>query len=110
MAEKKSLKTKFTKMDKTVAEILEQAGFLKKTEVKGKSPKRIIELELESKRRVVGVKFLSRPSIRRYAGHKELRAPKGGHGLLVVSTSKGIMNSIEAKKRKIGGQLLFEIW
>ncbi len=110
MAEKKVLKAKFTKMDKAIAEILAMVNFVEKIEVKGKSAKKIIEIELDGKRRINGLKFLSRPSLRRYVGYKELRAPKGGRGLLVVSTSKGIMTSIEARKQKVGGQLLFEIW
>lgn len=110
MAEKKVLKTKFTKMDKAITEILETAGFVKKTDIKGKAPKKMIEIELDGKRRINGLKFLSKPSLRRYVGYKELRASKGGRGLLVISSSKGVMNSIEAKKQKVGGQLLFEIW
>ncbi len=110
LAEKKILKTKFTKMDKAIAEILESANFLKKIDLKGKPPKKMIEIELDGKKRISGLKFLSRPSLRRYVGYKELRTSKGGRGLIVISTSKGILTSIEAKKQKVGGQLLFEIW
>ncbi len=109
-AGKKTLKIRFTKMDNAIAEVLEEKGFVKKIEVKGKPVRRIIEIDLDGKRKIRGLKFLSRPSLRRYAGYKELWSPMSGQGLLIISTSNNIMTSLEAKKKKLGGQLLFEIW
>ena len=110
MARKKVLKSYWTKMDKAVAEVLQQAGFLTKVETKGRSPKRILELRLNTEKPIEGIKFLSKPSLRRYSSYKDFRRVKGGHGLLVVSTSRGIMTGTQARKAKVGGQLLFEIW
>ncbi|MEK7086724.1 MAG: 30S ribosomal protein S8, partial [Patescibacteria group bacterium] len=45
-----------------------------------------------------------------YAGYKDFKRVRSGYGLLVVSTSKGIMSGAEARKQKIGGQVLFEVW
>lgn len=109
-AEKSFLKTKYTKMDNAVVEILARYGFVKNFEVKGKSYKKVIEMELSEKRPINGVKFLSKPSLRRYGGYDEFKRVKSGHGLLVVSTSKGVMSGDDAKKEKVGGQLLFQIW
>lgn len=109
-AEKYSLKTKYTKMDSAVTEILMRYGFVKSFEVKGKSYKKVIEMELSEKRPIKGIKFLSKPSLRRYGGYGDFRRVKSGFGLLVVSTSKGVMSGDEAKKEKVGGQLLFQIW
>lgn len=109
-AEKYLLKTKYTKMDNAVTEILTRYGFVKNFEVKGKSYKKVIEIELSDKRPIQGIKFLSKPSLRRYSGYDEFKRVKSGHGLLVVSTSKGVMSGDEAKKEKVGGQLLFQIW
>ncbi len=65
---------------------------------------------MSPERDIRGLKFLSKPSRRLYVGYKEIKKVKSGHGLLVLSTSKGILSGEEAKKMKIGGQLLFEIW
>lgn len=109
-AEKFFLKTKHTKMDNAVTEILSRYGFVKSFEVKGKAHKKVIEMELSEKRPIKGIKFLSTPSLRRYGGYEDFKRVKSGHGLLVVSTSRGVMSGDEAKKEKVGGQLLFQIW
>ena len=45
-----------------------------------------------------------------YVGFKDLRPVRSGTGLAVLSTSKGILSDRDAKKQKLGGELLFEIW
>ncbi|MDE2001160.1 MAG: 30S ribosomal protein S8, partial [Patescibacteria group bacterium] len=57
-----------------------------------------------------GVRILSRPSRRLYAGYKDIRPIRQGYGMLVLSTPKGVMDGKSAKMQKLGGQLLFEIW
>ena len=107
---KKSLKSNFSKMDYEVAQVLLRYGFLKKIDTKGRNPKRSLEVVFNEERLIQGTRFLSKPSLRRYSGHKDLRTVKGGYGISVVSTSSGIMSGFEAKKKRVGGQLLFEIW
>ena len=107
---KSYLRVPYSRMDKSVADILEKVGFLKKVETKGRAPKKILKLYLNSKKPIRGVKFLSKPSLKRYGGYKEFRAVKGGFGTLVVSTPKGVLTGTKAKKEKVGGQILFEIW
>lgn len=109
-SERKTIKTKYTKMDYAIAELLKKNGFLKHVEVKGRQQKRVMELELDTSRSMEGVRFLSRPSTRRYAGYRDVKRPKRGYGVVVLSTPKGILTSHDAKREKVGGQLLFEIW
>ena len=107
---KKVLKTRFSRTDKAIADILSREGFIESSEVKGRPSKRFIFINLRSKREIEGVRFLSKPSTHRYSGHKEIKSVKGGHGTLLVSTSKGIMTNKDARREKVGGELLFEIW
>ncbi|MFA5084379.1 MAG: 30S ribosomal protein S8, partial [Candidatus Paceibacterota bacterium] len=72
--------------------------------------KKTIEINLKEGKAIRGIKFISRPSRRMYAGYKGIRSVKSGHGTGVVSTSKGIMSDHDARKNKLGGQLLFQIW
>ncbi len=109
-AEKTTVKAQATKIHKAIAELLAARGFVKHVEVKGKGPKKYLEIDLESKKPIHGVKFLSTPSLHRYSGYKDLKKVKGGFGMLIVSTSKGIMSGETARKEKTGGELLFEIW
>lgn len=109
-AEKGFLKSPFSKMDLAVANLLMKAGYLKSVETKGKADKRLIEIILKDEKAIKGLKFISRPSRKIYAGYKDIKSVKSGYGLAVVSTSKGIMSNKEARQQKLGGQLLFEIW
>lgn len=109
-AGKSSLKVPYTKMDAAVAEVLCRYGFLKSAEVKGRTIKRILDLELNPDRPLRGVVFRSTPSLRRYRGYRQLAPVKQGHGLLVLSTPEGVKSANDAKRDKVGGQLLFEIW
>lgn len=109
-AGKKSFRVQYSKMDHTVADQLVRFGFFKKAEIKGKAPKRTLEVVCNPERPIRGVRFVSRPSLRRYVKHTALRPVKGGAGIAVISTSRGVMSGVQAKKEKIGGQVLFEIW
>ena len=109
-AGKKSLKTPFAKMDLTIAELLLKHGFLKNVEAKGKLAKQTIEIDLKDEKAIKGLKIISRPSRRLYSGCKDIKRLKSGYGTGVISTSKGIMGDKEARKQKLGGQVLFEIW
>lgn len=109
-AHKDDLKADFTKMNKAILDILAQYEFIKKVEVKGRSYKKYIEIELNPDKPFEGVNFLSRPSRLLYTGYSKIKKVKGSRGVLFVSTSKGIMTGEQAKKQKVGGQLLFEVW
>ncbi len=110
MAGKKTVRVRHTKMDHAVSEALLRYGFLKKIEVKGRVPKRSLELSLNAARPIEDIKFLSTPSLRRYGSYRDLSTVKGGRGILVLSTPKGIKSGVEAKREKVGGQFLFEVW
>ncbi len=109
-AQKTALKIPFSKMDADVLETLKEYGFLKSIEVKGRSYKKVIEIFVNPDRLIQGVKWLSKPSVRRYGTYKDFYRVKNGYGILVVSTPKGVMSGVKARREKVGGQLLFEIW
>lgn len=114
MAGRKDLKVPHSKMDLSIAESLVRAGYLKSSQRKGRGVKKIIAIELkydeEDKPVIRDIKFISRPSKRVYRGYREIRRSKQGYGHYFISTPRGILNNLEAKKMKVGGELLFEIW
>lgn len=59
---------------------------------------------------VTDVKIKSSPGQREYIAAKQLKPVMNGLGHAIISTSKGILSNVEAKKQRIGGELLFEIW
>lgn len=109
-AGKKSVKAPYAAMDLQIAEVLRRHGFLKGIEVKGRVPKKIIEAQLDGARPIRDLRWRSTPSVARFSGYRGVKPVKQGHGLLVITTPKGILAGHEARKEKVGGQLLFEIW
>lgn len=107
-----SVKAPFSRMDFAVAELLAKHKYLEAAEKKGRMPKRIIDMKLRYDEGGVihGVKLYAKPSRRVSVSYKALPAAHQGFGLLVLSTPKGIMTGSEARRAKVGGVLLFEIW
>jgi len=59
---------------------------------------------------IAGLKRVSRPGLRRYVGADEIPRVLGGMGVAILSTSRGILSGREAKKQKVGGELLAYVW
>ncbi len=107
------LKVEFSGMDMAILEILVARGYLQSAEKKGRNPKRVIDIQLkyvDGRGVISGVRFVSVPSRRIARGYRELHPTLQGYGTALVSTSQGIMTVEEAKKQKLGGMILFEIW
>ena len=65
----------------------------------------------ESRKGVIaGLKRVSTPGLRRYVGATEIPRVLGGMGTAILSTSRGVMSGREAKKQKVGGELLAYVW
>ena len=110
---KESIKTSYSKMDERVLEILKEHSYVEDFEKKGRGTKRILDIKLkynDNKGIINEVKFISKPSRHLYVGYKDIRPVKRGYGLLVLSTPNGILSGQGAKKIKVGGEMLFEIW
>ena len=112
-AKKDHIKMPYSTFDEAVATVLAKNKYVEAVTKKGRNPKRILEVELkydDGKGPINGIKLLSKPSRKLYIGYKDIHRVKQGYGILVLSTPEGIMTGGEARKRKLGGQLLFEIW
>jgi small subunit ribosomal protein S8 len=103
-----------SKMKVHLAEILKLQGliegYLMKTE--GHRSTLRIFLKYGSNRAPIiqGLKRISKPGLRRYIGHDQIPYFFGGLGIPIMSTSQGVMMGSEARKRKIGGELLCLVW
>lgn len=95
-----------------IARALEANGYIGTIDRKGKRVKKILEIGLLYKNElplINGVKLISKPSNRIYASVKELHTARSG-GVLLLSTPKGVMSAREARKQKVGGMLIAEVW
>ncbi len=101
-------------MKKEIANILLSEGFVQdvKFEEEGVQGKIVVTLKYGPKKeRVIsGLKRVSRPGLRVYAGASELPKVLGGMGIAVLSTSKGIMTDKQARKANVGGEVLCYVW
>ena len=111
---KETVKLWFSKKNEVLMKILADNKYLGGFEKKGRGQKKVIVAKLkydkEGAPAIKGIKLISKPSRHIYKGYKEIRSVKGGYGTLIISTSKGVVTGTEAKKSRLGGEILFEIW
>ncbi len=102
-----------SKLKQSVAELLKDSGFLTGVTVMdavvGKNLKIVINGDNEPAR-ITEIVRLSKPGRREYMGAKEIPTVKGGRGIVIISTSKGLMTGAEAKKHGVGGELICKVY
>ena len=113
-AQHRYIDMEWSKMKQDLAEILKAQGFIENFLVKLESSSRgTIRLFLKYSGRasiIQGLRRISKPGLRRYVKHDEIPTFFGGMGVPIISTSEGVLPGMEAKKRKIGGELLCLVW
>ena len=108
----------FSKIKLAIAQILNQASFVGEVEKRKKKVKNsefnFIDIRLSSENpkvnRISGVKLISKPSRRLYVKSTDIKRVKSGYGISIISTPKGLMTGDEARKAKLGGELICEVW
>lgn len=97
-----------------IADILKEEGYIRDYEWIEQGPQGLLRLHLKygpQKTRVItGLKRISRPGLRVYAGKDELPRVLGGLGIAIVSTPKGLMTDRKARQMGLGGEVLCYIW
>jgi small subunit ribosomal protein S8 len=103
-----------SKLKEEVAKILAAEGYIEGYEVSATGVKRELEVKLkylpDRSRVISGLRRVSNPGRRMYKGAGDLPRVKGGLGVVVISTSQGLLTDSEARRRKLGGELLCEVW
>jgi len=114
MARHKTVVVPGSKLKIEIARILKEEGYIEDYRVIEEKPQTKIEIVLkydEKKRPVIaGIKRVSKPGRRIYRGYRELPKVLNGMGIAIISTSQGIMTDHEARKRRVGGEVICEIW
>jgi len=113
-AKHKTVDIPASKMKTAIAEILFKEGYIKSFELINDETQGIIRITLkydEKGTRVIdGIKRISKPGLRVYAGKEELPRVLNGLGIAIISTSKGLKTDKEAREAGIGGEVLAYIW
>lgn len=100
-----------------IANILKEAGYLNSIEIKKKKGYKIehdyllLQIKyIDGQSVLSGIKFISKPSRKIFIKSKDIKSVRSGHGIAVISTPEGIMSSKDARKKNLGGELMFEVW
>ena len=113
-AVKPSVAMPSSKLKVEVAKILAAEGFIEGFDVKPHGPGRLLTLNMKyapGRTRVIqGIRRVSSPGHRVYSGSSDLPRSQGGLGVMVVSTSQGLLPDREARRRRLGGEIVCEVW
>jgi len=102
-----------SKIKNEIANVLSKEGFIGevKKALKGKIKSLKITLKYENEvPAIAGFKRISKPGQRIYEGFSEIKKVRGGYGMSIVSTSKGLMTNKDARYKKMGGEIICQVW
>lgn len=102
-----------SKLKFEIAKILKRDGWISDFSKKGKKVKKFLEVILKysnGEPKISNIKRISKPGRRLYIKSSEVKAVRQGFGSAIISTPQGIVNEKEARSKKIGGEVLCEIW
>src|SRR5579863_4050933 len=103
-----------SRIREAICRVLVAEGFVENMEVGGQAPRRMIALKLRysaAREPIIhGIERVSKPSMRRYAGADEISKSRGAMGVHIVSTPLGVMTGREARRKRVGGEILCRVW
>ncbi len=103
-----------SRLKKEIANVLKAEGFVKNVEIVPGTPRETIRITLKygtNRERVInGLQRISKPGLRLYSPKSEIPKCMGGLGLVIVSTSRGVMSGKQAKRVGVGGEVMAFVW
>ncbi len=102
-----------SKLKVNVTEVLAKNGYVSSYEVIDGKPRGVLKVTINepgAMAKINEISKVSKPGRRVYSGADELPVVKSGRGMVIVSTSKGLMTGREAKKNRLGGEILVKVW
>ena len=97
-----------------IAEILKDEGYLSDVRVEDNEGRATLHVTLKYDERslpvIEGITRISRPGLRRYSAADGIQKVRGGIGLAIISTSRGLMTDTQARKDRVGGEVLCTVW
>ncbi|MFA6992929.1 MAG: 30S ribosomal protein S8 [Candidatus Gracilibacteria bacterium] len=108
-AEKQSVSADYSKIKEQILSVMKARHFIHDFEVEGEGQIKTLRIILSEKHPGLELKRISKPGQRIYVRAEDLKPIKNGLGMAILSTSKGVMSGGEARKQKLGGEMLCEI-
>ncbi len=110
---KSEVRMPYSKIKQSVAELLSKNNFVDNVTVEGEGIAKVLIITINAEStnaRITEIQRLSRPGRRSYTSADKIPTVKRGRGIVIVSTSKGLMTGDEAKKSRIGGELICKVY
>jgi len=101
-----------SRIKESAVRILRDEGYLESFNVEGDVKRSIrINLKFQGRKGIIsGLQRISRPGLRHYTSANDIPLVLGGMGIAVVSTPQGLMSGHDARRKNLGGELLFKVW
>ena len=99
-----------SKVKAGICKVLKQEGYIKSFKILSKAQNDIRLKVVFNPDAIVGIQRFSKPGLRQYRGYQSMPRVLSGLGVAIVSTSKGIISSREARRLKVGGEILCSVW
>jgi small subunit ribosomal protein S8 len=112
-AQKSDMFVPYSKIKAEIIKIMKQEGYITDFEVDTTAAHPRIKITNKMVNRtsaITGLRRISRPGLRRYVGADEIPRVLGGMGVAILSTPRGVLSGRDAKKQKVGGEVLAYIW
>ena len=109
-AQKSVVAIDHSKMKEHILEVMKNKKFIDDFVVEEEGPHKILKVKLSEKHPNLHVKRISKPGQRIYIKTDELKQVKSGLGITILSTPKGVMSNLEARKQHLGGEMLCEVY
>ncbi len=111
---KKTVDIPFSNIKFKIAKVLQAEGFVESAVKKGRKPKKIIRVNLkydkDGEPAITKATRISKPGRRIYTSAKDVRPVRGGYGISIISTPKGVMSNNEANSAGLGGEVLCKVY
>lgn len=114
MAGKKTCTAHFSKLRQGVVAILKESGYISGyRQIENENGHATLEIRLkyvDNTPAITGIERLSKPGRRLYFGYQEIPRVLGGLGINILTTSKGVVSDVQARREKLGGEVICKVW
>jgi small subunit ribosomal protein S8 len=97
-----------------IARLLKEEGFIRDARVVSQGDRKALKIELkyfnEEEPVIAGIERVSTPGRRVYVGHERIPQVKGGYGVAILSTNRGVLTDKQSRRAKVGGEVLCYVW
>ena len=113
MVGKTEIRVPTSKLKVAVVEVLKKAGYIDDYKIEKAEPRGILNVKINAEgtpARINEISKVSKPGRRIYTSAEDIPVVKSGRGIVIISTSKGLMTGREAKKARLGGEILVKVY